>query len=104
MGRSKEGGEAESEGWSGGSDNDLDAETEEEGCGHAPLTAAPCGTQEIWARGLRVDARAGRSNSQKSPSTTADEAGMRGRHGEWHEQGGKRRSAGMGESRTLEIG
>ena len=44
VGRSREGGEAESEGWSGGSDDALEAETEEEAWGHAPLTALPWGT------------------------------------------------------------
>ena len=32
-------------------------------------------------RGLLVDARAGRSNKRKTPSTTADEAGTGVRHG-----------------------
>ena len=45
------------------------------------LTALSWGTQESGAGGLRGDARAGRSDEQKSPSTTADEASPRGRHG-----------------------
>ena len=36
-----------------------------------------------------MDARAGGSDSPKSPSETADEAGTRIRHGAWHEQRAK---------------
>ena len=88
--RSGEGGEAESEGWSGGNDNALDTETEEEVWGHAPVTASPWGTQESGARGLRVDVRAGRSDGRKVPSATAGKAGTQGRHGAWHEQRAKK--------------
>ena len=84
--RSGEGEEAESEGWSGGSDNTLDAETEEEGWGHATLTVSPWGTQERGARGLRVDARVGRSDGQKAPSATTIKAGTRGHHGAWEQR------------------
>ena len=66
---------------SGGSDDASDPETEERGWGHATLTAASWGTEEIGARGLRVDARAGGSDGRKAPSATADKAGPRGRHG-----------------------
>ena len=83
-----------SEGWSGRSDDESDAETAEEGWGHDMLTALPWGTKEKGARGLRVDARAGGSDGQKSPSATTDEAGTRGRHGLWQGQreknGGRR--------------
>ena len=53
VGRGGEGGEAESKGWSVGSDATSDAETEEDEGGHAPLTTLPWGTQEIGARGLQ---------------------------------------------------
>ena len=79
-------GEAESEVWSGRSDDASDAETEEEGWGHNMLTASPWGTQESGARGLRVVARAGGSNGRRPPSATANEADTRGRHGAWKEQ------------------
>ena len=49
--------------------------------GDNTLTALPWGMQESGAVGLRVDAWAGRSNYRKDPSTTADEAGTRVRHG-----------------------
>ena len=90
VGRRGEAGEDESEGWSGGSNNASDAETEEEGWGHAPLTASPWGTQASRARGLRVDERAGGSDGRKAPSTMADEAGTPGRHGAGKEQGVKK--------------
>ena len=54
---------------------------EEEGWGYDTMTALPWITQESGAKGLRVDARAGRSDERKAPSVTADEAGTRGRHG-----------------------
>ena len=38
VGRGGEGGKAESEGWSGGSNATSDIESEEEGWGHVPLT------------------------------------------------------------------
>ena len=93
--RSGEGGEAESEGWSGGSDDTSEAETEEEGWGHVTLTALPWGTQESWARGLRVDAWAGRSDDQKAPSGTADKAGMGGAMGHGS-KGRKTEASGIG--------
>ena len=71
-------GEAESEVWSGRSDDASDAETEEEGWGHNMLTALPWGTQESGARGLRVDAWAGGSDGRKAPSVTANKAGTWG--------------------------
>ena len=80
MGR---GGEAKCKVWSGGSDATSDVETEEDEWVHAPMMASPWGTQESGARGLRVDAQAGGSNDRKSPSAKADEAGVRGRHGDW---------------------
>ena len=36
-----------------------------------------------------MDARAGRSNDRKYPSAMANEAGTRGRHGEWQEKRAK---------------
>ena len=69
--------EAESEGWSGGSDATSDVETEEDEGGHASLTVSPCGTQESGERGQQGDVRAGGSNSGKGTSTTAD-GGRRG--------------------------
>ena len=87
--RSVKGGEADSEGWSGESDDALYLEMEEEGWKNDSLTALPWGTQESGARGLRVDVRAGESDVRKSPSATADKAGMRGRHGAWQEQRAK---------------
>ena len=104
VGRGGEGGEAESEGWSGGSYATSDAETEEDDWGHVPLTALPWGTQESGARGLRRVARAGRSNGRNVTSATADKAETRGRHGAWREQGKKRRLPGMGRGRTLGSG
>ena len=62
----------------------MDAETEEEGWGHALLTALPWGKQESGARGLPVDARSGGSNGRKAPSAVANKVGTRGRHGAWH--------------------
>ena len=50
---------------------------------------SPWVTQESGARGQRVDARAGGSDGQKSPSAMADEAGTWGRHGAWQEQRAK---------------
>ena len=90
MGRRIETGEDDIEEWSGGSDDALDAETEEEGWRHAPLTALPWGMQESGARGLRVAARAGKSDGRKAPSATSDKAGTRGRHGAGQEQGAKK--------------
>ena len=90
MGRGREGGEAKSEGWSSGSDATSDAETEEDGWGYTPLTVSPWGMQESGARGLWVDVKAGESNGRKVPSTTADEAYMRCRHGSMREQGAKK--------------
>ena len=90
VGRGEEGGEAESEGWSGGSYATSDTETEEEGWGHAPLTASPRGTQERGARGLQAVMRVGGIDDRNITSATADEAEMRGRHGERREQGGKK--------------
>ena len=61
-------GEAGSEGWigeSGGSDATSDVGTEEDDREHVPLTTLPWGTQEIGARGLRGDARAGGSDGRK---------------------------------------
>ena len=87
--RSGEEGEADSEGWSGGSNNASDAETEENGWGHIPKTAMPWGTQEIGTRGLTVDVLAGRSNGRKAPSATADKAETQGSRRAWHEQGTK---------------
>ena len=78
------------EGWNGGSDATSDAETEEYGWDHAPLTASPWSTQESGRRGLRVDARAGGSDGRKVPSATGEEAEMRGRHGVRREQGAKK--------------
>ena len=87
-GRSGTGERAKIEGWSGGSDNASNAETDEDGLpaweqgwGNDTLTASPWGTQEIGAGGLRVDAWAGGSDGQKAPSVTADKAGTQGRHG-----------------------
>ena len=82
--------EADSEGWSGRSDNALDAETEEEGWGQDTLTVLPWGTQESGVRGIWLDVWSVGSNGRKAPSATADEAGTRGRHGAWHEQGAKK--------------
>ena len=64
-GRSGTGEGAESTGWSGGSDDTSDVETEEEGWGYNTLTASPWGMQESGARGLRVNARAGGSDGRK---------------------------------------
>ena len=75
VGRRGEVGEDESKGWSGRRNDALDAETEEEGWGHAPLTALPWGMQESGARELQVDARAGGSDGRKAPSAAANEAG-----------------------------
>ena len=95
-GRGGTGEGAESQGWSGRSDKALEAETEEDrmtageqGLGNNTLTESPWSTQESGSRGIRVDARAGRSDERKSPSATADEAGMRGRHGARQGQGDK---------------
>ena len=84
--RSGEGGKAESKGWSGWSGDALDAETEEGGLVHATLTASLWVTQERWARGLRVDARAGRSDSPKVSFATAAEASLLGNHGAWEKR------------------
>ena len=65
----------------------------EEGWGHKTLTASPWGTQESGARGLRVDARAGGSDSRKAPSATADEAGR-----------GTYMGCGRGKGRKTEVG
>ena len=51
------------------------------------LTVLPWGMQESGAGGLRVDARAGRSNERKAPTATADKAGTQGRHGARQGQG-----------------
>ena len=72
-GEAERGGEAESKGWSVGSDATSDAETEEDEGGHAPLTTLPWGTQEIGARGLQGDVRAGGSDGWKVTSATANE-------------------------------
>ena len=69
----------------------MDAETEEEEWGHAPLTASPRVTQEIGARGLREDTRARGSDGQKVSSAMADKGETRGRHGARREQGDKKR-------------
>ena len=90
MGRGGDGGEAESEGWSRGSDDASDVKTEEEGWGHTPLTALPWGMQESGARGLRMDARAGGSDGRKASSATADEVETQGCHGARREQGAKK--------------
>ena len=58
----EKGGEAKSEGWSGGSDNSSDTETKEEGWGKNTLTGSPWGTQESGARGQRVELQAGGSD------------------------------------------
>ena len=79
---------AESEGWSGKSDDASDAETEEDripageqGWGYDTLTASPWGMQESGEVGIRVDARAGRNDGRKAPSATANKAETQGRHG-----------------------
>ena len=92
-------GEAESEGWrreSGGSNATSDAEMEEDEGEHAPLTASKRGKQEIRARGLRGDARAGGSGGRKCTSVTANGGRMRGRHGARKENGGEREATGVG--------
>ena len=93
-GRGGTGEGAESEGWSGGSDKALYAEMEEDGMpagelggSNNTMTASPWGMQESGAGGLRVDARAGRSNERKAPTATADKAGTQGRHGARQGQG-----------------
>ena len=88
MGREGEEGGDESEGWIGGGDDASDAHTEEEGWGHAPLTALPWDRQESRERGIRVDARDGGSDGRKAPSATADEAGTRGLLGHSVKHGG----------------
>ena len=73
--------------------------------GKRPADCVDMGHAINRARGLQVDAQAGGSDGWKAPSTTADEAGTRGRHGEWQEQGrGGSRPAGLGKSRTLGSG
>ena len=87
--------EAKSEEWSVGSDDKSDEETEEDGMpagevggSEDTLTASPWGTQESGAGGLRVDARAGRSDERKPPSASDGKAGTRGRHGSKQGKGG----------------
>ena len=87
VGRGREGGESKSEDWSGGSNDTLDAETEEDGWGNVPLTASPWGTQESGVRGLRGDARVSGSDGLKVTSATADKGETQGRHGARREQG-----------------
>ena len=92
VGRGGEG-EAKSEGWSGesgGSNTTLDAEIEKDEGGYSPLTASPWGMQESGERGQWGDARAGRRDSGKGTSATADRGETRGRHGAWRVQGGKK--------------
>ena len=85
-------GGGDSEGWSGRSDDVLDAE---QGRGYSTLTASKRGTQESGAGGLRVDEQACGSDGWKAPYTKADKAGTQDRH--WARQGQqkKRRLAGI---------
>ena len=96
VGRGGEGGKAESKEWIGGIDSASDADTEEEGWVHTPLTTSPCDTQESGARGLQGNSRAGGSDGWKVPSATANEAETQGRHGVRREQGAKREASREG--------
>ena len=53
------------------------------------LTASPWGMQESSTGGLQGGARDSGRDTEKSPSTAADEEGARGRHGARPGQGGK---------------
>ena len=67
--------------------------------------ASPWGMQEIGARGLREDARAGGSDGRKVTSAAADEGETQGHHeARWEQRGEKRRQVGMGGSRILGSG
>ena len=73
-------GEADSKEWSGESRDSnatLDAGMEEGEGEHSPLRTLQWGRQESGARGLRGDARAGRSDGGKVPTVTADGGGRR---------------------------
>ena len=53
-GERRRGGGDQERGWRGGSDVTLDADTEEDGWGQAPLMVSPWATQQSGERGLRV--------------------------------------------------
>ena len=102
-----------SKGWSGRSTDDL-AGSEKEVDGmtaggmeeiRTPLTASPWGTQESGAGAVQGDARAGRSNTGKSPSLAANEEGVQGHHGagEARARRKKRRLAGKTGGKTLGV-
>ena len=99
--------ESESEGWSResrGSNATSDAGTEEDEVEHALLTVLPWGTQESGARGLRGDARAGRSNGGKGTSATADGEDAGSPWGAKRTRWGKGRPPGLGMCRPLGSG
>ena len=88
------GSEAESEGWSGGSERESSEETEEDEMTEGEprrsgetLTALSWVTQESGAGGLQVEARAGRSDARKAPSAAANKAETQGCHGARQGQG-----------------
>ena len=83
-------GKAGSEVWSreiGGSDTTSNTGMDEDEGDHALMTASPWSTQESGERGLRGDARAGRSDGRKGTSTMADGGVTQGCHGARREQG-----------------